>query len=37
MVEDYYVSNPHARDPETLMLFATMMKKEGHMLAGFLN
>ena len=37
MVEDYHESNPQARDPETLMLFATMMKKEGNMLAGFLN
>lgn len=32
MVEDYYNSDKDARDPETLMLFATVMKKEGNML-----
>lgn len=37
MVEDYQHSAPNSRDPETLMLFATMMKQEGHMLSGFLN
>lgn len=37
MVEDYQQSDPNSRDPETLMLFATMMKQEGQMLAGFLN
>ena len=26
MVEDYQQANPNSRDPETLMLFATMMK-----------
>ena len=29
MVEDFHNSDKDARDPETLMLFATVMKKEG--------
>jgi hypothetical protein len=29
MVEDFYNSDKDARDPETLMLFATVMKQEG--------
>lgn len=29
MVQDYADSNPQARDPETLMLFATILSREG--------
>jgi exportin-1 len=34
---DYMNSEPLARDPETLMLFATILKKDGHNLAQFLD
>ena len=37
LVEDYQQSNPDARDPEVLMLFATMSKKLGPVLHDFLN
>lgn len=37
MVDDYAQSDPNARDPETLLLFATIMKRDGEMLAGFLT
>ena len=36
LVDDYQVSDPNSRDPEVLMLFATMLKKMGDMLSGFL-
>jgi exportin-1 len=36
LVEDYQQNDPNARDPEVLMLFATMLKKMGDMLSGFL-
>lgn len=36
LVEDYQANDPNARDPEVLNLFATMIKKMGDMLAGFL-
>mmetsp|Transcript_18849 Transcript_18849/g.32204 ORF Transcript_18849/g.32204 Transcript_18849/m.32204 type:complete len:203 (+) Transcript_18849:747-1355(+) len=36
MVQDYTVSDPNARDPETLMLFATILSKEGDQLSMFL-
>ena len=29
MVEDYQESDPYARDPQTLMFFATLLKVEG--------
>lgn len=29
MVTDYQQSDPNARDPEIMMLFAVLMKKEG--------
>ena len=29
MVEDFAQSDPNARDSETLMLFATILKREG--------
>jgi len=34
---DYMRSDPLARDPETLMLFATILKKDGANLAQFLD
>jgi exportin-1 len=37
LVEDYAFSDPNARDPEVLMLFATMMKKLGEGLGGYLQ
>lgn len=37
MVQDYQTSDRDARDPEILMLFAAVMKKEGEYLSGFLN
>lgn len=37
MVQDYQTSDPNSRDPEILMLFAVVMKKEGEVLSGFLN
>lgn len=36
MVQDYQDSNPDSRDPETMMLFATIFKKEGQHLSPFL-
>mmetsp|Transcript_1723 Transcript_1723/g.2241 ORF Transcript_1723/g.2241 Transcript_1723/m.2241 type:complete len:251 (+) Transcript_1723:1974-2726(+) len=36
MVNDYSTSEPNARDPETLMLFATVLKKEGTQLVSYL-
>jgi exportin-1 len=35
MVADYQSSDPNARDPETLLLFATILKKEGNQLQEF--
>jgi hypothetical protein len=35
MVADYQSSEPNARDPETLLLFATILKKEGNQLTPF--
>jgi exportin-1 len=37
LVDDYQANDPNARDPEVLMLFATMLKKMGDMLSGFLQ
>ena len=37
LVEDYQLSDPNARDPEVLMLFATMLEKMGELLQGFLQ
>jgi len=37
LVEDYQQNYPNARDPEVLMLFATMLKKMGDALSGFLQ
>lgn len=37
LVEDYLLNDPNARDPEVLMLFATMMKKIGETLSGYLE
>jgi exportin-1 len=37
MVEDYQTSDPFARDPQTLMFFATLLKKEGQHLTNILN
>ena len=36
IVLDYTQSDPQARDPEALMLFATVLKKEGRYIEGFL-
>ena len=36
MVQDYQQSDANARDPETMMLFATIFNQEGEHLAGFL-
>jgi len=36
MVNDYTSSDPNSRDPETLSLFATVLKKEGNYIQGFL-
>ena len=33
LMEDYSNSDPHARDPETLMLFAIILKKDGQTMA----
>lgn len=33
LMEDYLNSDAHARDPETLMLFATILKKDGEHMA----
>ena len=37
LVEDYQLNDPNARDPEVLMLFATMFKKMGESLAMYLE
>jgi exportin-1 len=37
LVDDFAVSDPNARDPEVLHLFATMMKKMGESLSGYLQ
>ena len=37
LVEDYQHNDPNARDPEVLMLFATLIKKQGEELSGFLQ
>lgn len=37
LVEDYSLNDPNARDPEVLMLFATMMKKIGETLSSYLE
>lgn len=37
MIEDFSQSDPNARDPETLMLFAIILKKEGQHLENFLS
>jgi exportin-1 len=37
LVEDYAMNDPNARDPEVLMLFATMLKKLGENLGGYLQ
>jgi exportin-1 len=37
MIEDFSQSDPNARDSETLMLFAIILKKEGQHLENFLN
>ena len=37
LVDDYQNNDPNARDPEVLNLFATMLKKMGEMLSGFLQ
>lgn len=36
LVDDYQANDPNARDPEVLMLFATMLRKMGDALSGFL-
>jgi CRM1 C terminal len=36
LIDDYQSNDPYARDPEVLMLFATMFKKMGELLTGFL-
>lgn len=36
LVEDFKMNDSNARDPEVLMLFATMLKKMGESLSGFL-
>lgn len=36
LVDDYQNNDPNARDSEVLNLFATMLKKMGDMLSGFL-
>jgi len=37
LMMDFMNSDPRARDPETLMLFATILKKDGSSLAQFLQ
>jgi len=37
LMSDYSKSEPMARDPETLLLFATILKQDGQNLAQFLN
>jgi exportin-1 len=37
LVEDYALNDPNARDPEVLHLFATMIKKMGESLGGYLQ
>ncbi len=36
-MDDFAISDPNSRDPEVLHLFATMMKKMGESLAGYLQ
>lgn len=36
-MEDFAQNDPNARDPEVLHLFATMMKKIGETLSGYLQ
>jgi len=36
LVDDYQNSDPNARDPEVLLLFATMLKRMGELMSGFL-
>lgn len=37
LADDFQLSDPNARDPEVLMLFATMFKKMGELLIGYLS
>jgi exportin-1 len=37
LVDDFQNSDPYARDPEVLLLFATMFKRMGELLSGFLT
>lgn len=37
LVNDYMQSHPNARDSEVLMLFATMIKRQGEALSDFLS
>lgn len=37
LVDDYANNDPNARDPEVLMLFATLLKKIGETLSGYLQ
>jgi hypothetical protein len=37
LMTDFVNSDPQARDPETLMLFATIIKKDGQHIAPFLT
>lgn len=37
LVEDYQQNDPFARDPEVLNLFATLLKKQGNVISGFLQ
>ena len=37
LVEDYQQNDPLARDPEVLKLFATLLKKQGNVISGFLQ
>lgn len=37
LVDDYQLNDHNARDPEVLHLFATMLKKMGEALSGFLQ
>ena len=37
LIDDFQNSDPYARDPEVLMLFATMFKRMGELMSGFLS
>lgn len=37
MVQDYQQSIPETRDPEVLLLFATILKKQGDYMSQFLE